>query len=125
MSTFSKAFAAARKAKGAGATFVFEGKSYTTDRADDKPGAGKKTNTTATAPKTSARPRLNPALAGPKQKDDVSPKAPPKQKDDVSPKAAAVKKKAKPPASVGSRLKALFSGDSSKNPRAPKTKLQK
>jgi hypothetical protein len=34
--SFGKAFAAARKDKGAGKTFTWKGNSYTTDRADDK-----------------------------------------------------------------------------------------
>jgi hypothetical protein len=34
--SFGKAFAAARKEKGAGKTFTWKGNSYTTDRADDK-----------------------------------------------------------------------------------------
>jgi len=34
--TFSQAFAAARKAQGPGGTFTWNGKKYTTDRADDK-----------------------------------------------------------------------------------------
>jgi hypothetical protein len=37
MSAFEKAFAAARKEKGSNATFEFNGKKYTTARADDKP----------------------------------------------------------------------------------------
>lgn len=37
MSAFEKAFAAARKEKGPNATFEFNGKKYTTARADDKP----------------------------------------------------------------------------------------
>ena len=36
---FDEAFAAARKEKGAGKTFMFEGTKYTTDRGDDKPKA--------------------------------------------------------------------------------------
>lgn len=39
--SFGKAFAAARKDKGAGKTFTYKGKSYTTDRADDKKSSGK------------------------------------------------------------------------------------
>ena len=35
--TFDKAFAEARKAQGAGGTFTYNGKKFTTDRADDKP----------------------------------------------------------------------------------------
>ena len=35
--TFGKAFAEARKAQGAGGTFTYNGKKFTTDRADDKP----------------------------------------------------------------------------------------
>lgn len=35
--SFGKAFAAARREKGAGGVFTWKGKRYTTDRADDKP----------------------------------------------------------------------------------------
>ena len=40
---FDEAFAAARKEKGAGKTFMFEGTKYTTDRGDDKPKASEAT----------------------------------------------------------------------------------
>ncbi len=36
MTSFKEAFTAARKDKGAGGTFTWNGKKYTTDRADDK-----------------------------------------------------------------------------------------
>ena len=42
--TFGEAFAAARKEKGAGKTFMYKGKKYTTDRADDKPKVTKNKN---------------------------------------------------------------------------------
>tara|TARA_R110002153_G_scaffold235676_1_gene389055 strand:+ start:73 stop:987 length:915 start_codon:yes stop_codon:yes gene_type:complete len=42
--TFGEAFAAARKEKGAGKTFMYKGKKYTTDRADDKPKVTEKKN---------------------------------------------------------------------------------
>jgi hypothetical protein len=38
--SFGKAFAAARKEKGAGKTFTWKGSSYTTDQADDKKSSG-------------------------------------------------------------------------------------
>lgn len=41
--TFNEAFAEARKEKGAGKTFMWNGKKYTTDRADDKPKASNAT----------------------------------------------------------------------------------
>lgn len=45
MATFKEAFAAARKEKGAGKTFMWQGKSYSTDRADDKKQAALATGT--------------------------------------------------------------------------------
>lgn len=53
--TFAQAFAAARKAKGAGATFTWQGKSYSTNRADDAPAARR-----STTPTTSVRPQARP-----------------------------------------------------------------
>ena len=55
---FNEAFASARKEKGAGKTFMFEGKKYTTDRADDKPKVSEATisqkpTTAAPKPETS------------------------------------------------------------------------
>jgi hypothetical protein len=55
--TFAQAFAEARRAKGPGATFEWNGKLYTTDRADDKPRG---------APKTSPAPKARSASVGPK-----------------------------------------------------------
>lgn len=52
MTSFNEAFKAARKAKGAGATFTWNGKKYTTDYKEE---AGKKT-----APKASAAPTTKP-----------------------------------------------------------------
>lgn len=52
MASFSSAFAAARKAKGAGATFEWNGKTYSTNRADDKPPS----KGAAAAPKPKPRP---------------------------------------------------------------------
>jgi hypothetical protein len=43
--SFGKAFAAARKEKGAGKTFTWKGNSYTTDRADDKKKSSGSSNT--------------------------------------------------------------------------------
>jgi len=54
-SKFGKAFAAARKEKGAGKTFTFEGKSYSTDMAGDK----------SSAPTSSSRPTARPAKKAP------------------------------------------------------------
>lgn len=58
MSAFSTAFAAARKTKGAGKTFTFNGKSYSTNTADDL-------KSSSTTPKTSPRPQANPKTATP------------------------------------------------------------
>jgi len=55
MATFKEAFAAARKEKGAGKTFTWNGKSYTTDRADDK----------KPAPTASNKPKAKPAGLNP------------------------------------------------------------
>lgn len=59
MATFKEAFAAARKEKGAGKTFTWNGKSYTTDYATEK-------KPSAQAPKTSPRPQAKPAAPKPK-----------------------------------------------------------
>ncbi len=57
-SKFGKAFAAARKEKGAGKTFTFEGKSYSTNMASDK----------SSAPTSSPRPTARPAKKAPPMK---------------------------------------------------------
>ena len=57
-SKFGKAFAAARKEKGAGKTFTFEGKSYSTDLASDK----------SSAPTSSSRPTARPTRKAPPMK---------------------------------------------------------
>lgn len=49
---FAKAFADARKSMGAGKTFTYKGKSYSTSRADDKPAATK-----PAAPTVASRPK--------------------------------------------------------------------
>ena len=51
MTSFSKAFAAARKEKGAGKTFQWNGKTYTTDLASEK----------STTPSSSPRAKAKPA----------------------------------------------------------------
>ena len=65
-SKFGKAFAAARKEKGAGKTFTFEGKSYSTDMASDK----------SSAPTSSSRPTARPAKKAPpmKGRPDTAPR---------------------------------------------------
>jgi hypothetical protein len=57
--TFSKAFAAARKAKGPGKTFTWQGKSYSTNTKED---AAKETKAPPAAPR-SPRPKANPTNA--------------------------------------------------------------
>lgn len=72
MASFKEAFAAARKAKGAGSTFTWNGKKYTTDRADDKK-----------APPGSKAPPRRPTAKGPSVmstarttgKDDITPQS--------------------------------------------------
>jgi hypothetical protein len=59
MATFKEAFAAARKEKGAGKTFMHNGKSYSTDYAEEAKGKKPKAKPAPTKPK--ARPaNLNP-----------------------------------------------------------------
>jgi hypothetical protein len=58
--SFGKAFAAARKEMGAGKTFTYKGKSYSTNRADDKPAAAKP----SLAPSTSKNPKARPSWMG-------------------------------------------------------------
>jgi len=59
MATFKEAFAAARKEKGAGKTFMHNGKSYSTDYAEEVKGTKPKAKPAPTKPK--ARPAgLNP-----------------------------------------------------------------
>lgn len=61
LSEFETAFAKARKEQGAGGTFEFKGKTYSTDRADDKVGSGTKPSR---KPKTDA-PKVEPAASKP------------------------------------------------------------
>lgn len=83
MTSFSKAFAAARKEKGAGKTFQWNGKTYTTDLASEKstsssssrpkarPTASAPTKSASTAPAKSARPKTRvDAVAGAKAAPD-------------------------------------------------------
>lgn len=72
MTTFSAAFAAARKEKGPGKTFTWKGKLYTTDRADDKP--AKKTKSTDMA--SSPRPKASPRTYDPDKPPSVMSEAP-------------------------------------------------
>lgn len=58
--SFGKAFAAARKEMGAGKSFTWKGKSYSTNRADDKPAAAK----SSLAPSTSQNPKARPNWMG-------------------------------------------------------------
>lgn len=61
MATFAQAFAKARKEMGAGKTFTFEGKKYSTDRADDKKtGTKPKARPAAPAKVAAARPASKP-----------------------------------------------------------------
>lgn len=73
MATFAQAFAKARKEMGAGKTFTFKGKKYTTDRADDK----KKSKAETAPPKRPAAPkqqgRLINATSKPKYSSKIGP----------------------------------------------------
>jgi hypothetical protein len=59
MTSFSKAFAAARKEKGAGKTFSWNGKTYTTDYASEK----------STTPSSSPRAKAKPTKEAPAAKE--------------------------------------------------------
>ena len=62
-SDFSKAFAAARKEKGAGKTFTFKGKSYSTNYASDAVKAPTpRPKARSAAPRTSPRPTARPSF---------------------------------------------------------------
>lgn len=75
--SFSAAFAAARKEKGPGKTFTWKGKSYTTDRADDKP-AGETVRPKARPAAPAKSPRPKPRSSKPRNVDSTGP-AQPKQ----------------------------------------------
>ena len=60
--SFSKAFAAARKEMGAGKTFEWKGKKYTTDMKEEVKGTSKATS--KSAPTSSIRPKSKPADSG-------------------------------------------------------------
>lgn len=77
MATFKEAFAAARKEKGAGKTFMWQGKSYSTDRADDKKQAASATGTKPKAKPAGLNPQSGAAQSGTvgKVKPKVSPAA--------------------------------------------------
>ena len=73
-SDFGNAFAAARKAKGAGSTFMYNGKSYSTNRADDKP-----------SPKAAPMPPKRPDNIGERKWADPGAKENGKPRDDEAP----------------------------------------
>jgi hypothetical protein len=90
MATFKETFAAKRKELGAGKTFTWNGKSYTTDRADDK----------KPAPTASNKPKARPAApqSGASQSGTagkVAPKAAPKESMSGASRSAAGKVKPK------------------------------
>jgi hypothetical protein len=74
MATFKETFAAKRKELGAGKTFTWNGKSYTTDRADDKKPAPTASNKPKARP---AAPQSGAAQSGTAGK--VAPKVAPKE----------------------------------------------
>ena len=61
MATFKEAFAAARKEKGAGKTFTWQGKSYTTDLASEKKSGPKKSTAETAPPRRPAAPPVKAA----------------------------------------------------------------
>ena len=72
--TFSKAFAEARKRLGAGKTFTWNGKSYSTDRADSKPAVAKPKQRPAKMSAENTRPKARPGSGDtPPRVDSASP----------------------------------------------------
>ena len=61
MASFKEAFAAARKEKGAGKTFEWQGKSYTTDLASEKKSGPKKSTAETAPPRRPAAPPVKAA----------------------------------------------------------------
>lgn len=84
--SFGKAFAAARREKGAGKTFTWKGNSYTTDRADDK----KKSKETAKAPTDSVVDRARAAIDREEGEKPMRPVARPKRDMSQEPTAKKV-----------------------------------
>jgi hypothetical protein len=88
--SFGKAFAAARKEKGAGKTFTWEGKSYTTDRADDKPSKGESGSTDIAAMAKEAIDRSGPTRPRARPSSDKAPTRPRSRPVDKAPTATSV-----------------------------------
>ena len=84
--SFGKAFAAARKEKGAGKAFTWKGNSYTTDRADDK----KKSKETTKAPTDSVVDRARAAIDRAEGEKPMRPVARPKRDMSQEPTATKV-----------------------------------
>lgn len=74
--TFSEAFAAARKAKGPGATFTWNGKKYSTDRADDTAKPKARPNAPAKSPRPQARMGKKPEVMSEAPKQPKAPSTP-------------------------------------------------
>lgn len=81
MATFKETFAAKRKELGAGKTFTWNGKSYTTDMASDK----------KSTPTAANKPKARPAMAKAKSNAAVRPEG----KPSAMPKAMSMMDKAK------------------------------
>ena len=88
--SFGKAFAAARKEKGAGETFTWKGKSYTTDRADDKPSKGKSGSTDIAAMAKEAIDRSGPTRPRARPGSDEKPTRPRSRPTDKAATATSV-----------------------------------
>ena len=118
MATFKETFAAKRKELGAGKTFTWNGKSYTTDMASDK----------KSAPTASDKPKARPAApqSGATQSGTagkVAPKAKPMTNASVRPEAkAAAMPKAKPAMSMMDKAKAEATAARAKSQAANKPK---
>jgi hypothetical protein len=88
--SFGKAFAAARKEKGAGNTFTWKGKSYSTNRADDKPSKNKSGSTDIAAMAKEAIDRSGPTRPRARPGSDEKPTRPRARPVDKAPTATSV-----------------------------------
>lgn len=102
MASFKEAFAAARKEKGAGKTFTWQGKSYTTDLASEKKAPGETRPKARPKPPGAERPKARPSNTGPSvmseaPKQGKAPKAEPSVTTVAAKKPVAQRADASPP----------------------------
>jgi hypothetical protein len=111
MTSFSKAFAAARKEKGAGKTFSWNGKTYTTDLASEK----------STTPSSSPRAKAKPAKESPARVAAGTPFAPSRTNPKVIPLGKTKHIGGRAAEAVKGLIGALKGKPSSKPKEAPRT----